>query len=218
MTSRLALFPLKVVLFPGEPLPLHIFEPRYRQLLADCLEGDRRFGITPMPEPGPGAVGCVARIRAAQPLGDGRSNIVVLGESRFAVRALLEESTPYLVGSVEEFADRTGTEPLPVERSQLRELADAYRDALAILTDSSGDPGDWAEDSEGFSFQVAALADLELDAERELLRLRSTRERTRALLDLLPGLIQIAQSRAAVHARARSNGAGGPDHDIVTDE
>jgi ATP-dependent Lon protease len=218
MTSRLALFPLKVVLFPGEPLPLHIFEPRYRQLLADCLDGDERFGITPTPDPGPGVVGCVARIRAAQPLPDGRSNIVVLGENRFAVRNLLDEGRPYLVGAVEEFGDREGTEPLPEERGHLRELAETYREALAVLTDSPGDPGDWAEDSEGFSFQVAALAELELDIERELLRVRSTRERTRALLTLLPPLIHLAQDRAAIHVRARSNGTGGHGHDIVTDE
>ena len=47
MPLRLPIFPLGVVLFPGTPLPLHIFEPRYRRMLADCLAGDRRFGITP---------------------------------------------------------------------------------------------------------------------------------------------------------------------------
>ena len=47
MPFRLPLFPLSVVLFPGNPLPLHIFEPRYRRMLADCLAADRRFGITP---------------------------------------------------------------------------------------------------------------------------------------------------------------------------
>ncbi|HZE74649.1 MAG TPA: LON peptidase substrate-binding domain-containing protein, partial [Gemmatimonadales bacterium] len=83
----LPLFPLNVVLFPGTPLPLHIFEPRYRQMLADCLVGDRRFGLVqPGSEaetPDRGAVGCVAEIRANEQLPDGRANVLVVGGSRF---------------------------------------------------------------------------------------------------------------------------------------
>ena len=132
MSTRLALFPLNLVLFPGEPLPLHIFEPRYRELLADCMAGDQRFGITAAIPPTPGSLGSVARIRAAQPLGDGRSNIVVLGERRFAVRTLLPEDHSYLVAAVEEFDDNPGTAPLPQERAQLQELAEEYRSALGL--------------------------------------------------------------------------------------
>src|SRR5258707_3640359 len=84
MARELPIFPLPIVLFPGAPQPLHIFEPRYRQLLQDCLAGDQRFGIAyvaPDPSPGadpvplPGDVGCVALIRSNQPLPDGRANI-----------------------------------------------------------------------------------------------------------------------------------------------
>jgi Lon protease-like protein len=216
MASRLPLFPLNLVLFPGEPLPLHIFEPRYRQLLSDCLEGDQRFGITAVMPPGPGAVGSVARIRAAQPLADGRSNIVVMGERRFAIRAMLTEETPYPVATVEEFDDQPGTAPLPQERAQLLELAEEYRSAIGVLTDNPADDPDWAEGTEAFTFQVSALADLELEAKAGLLATRSTRERTRTLLDLLPPLIRLAQGRAEVHLRARTNGQGGHGHDIVT--
>src|SRR3954452_104647 len=101
MSTRLPVFPLPVVLFPGTPLPLHIFEPRYRQMLADCLASDRRFGLTPVSgeteSPGPGSIGCVAEVRLNQELPDGRSNIVVVGGSRFVVGRILEESTPYLL-------------------------------------------------------------------------------------------------------------------------
>src|SRR6188508_1465181 len=100
--TMLPLFPLTTVLFPGTPLPLHIFEPRYRQMLADCLIGDRRFGLvqpgadTEAPERG--AVGCVAEIRANEQLPDGRSHIVVVGGARFVVQRLLEDPAPYFVG------------------------------------------------------------------------------------------------------------------------
>lgn len=217
MPARLPLFPLNLVLFPGEPLPLHIFEPRYRELLADCLAGDQRFGITASIPPVIGALGSVARIRAAQPLPDGRSNIVVMGERRFAIRALLPEDHQYAVGAVEEFDDQPGTAPLPQERAQLKELAEEYRSALSLLTDNPDDDSDWAEQSEPFTFQVAALAGLEVDAKERLLATRSTRDRARALIELLPSLLRLVRSRAEVHVRARSNGKGGHGHDIVTD-
>jgi ATP-dependent Lon protease len=98
MSTRLPVFPLPVVLFPGTPLPLHIFEPRYRELLSDCLAADRRFGITPSTTddeaPEPGMVGCTAEVRVNQLMPDGRSNIVVLGGDRFVVTKLLDEPKP----------------------------------------------------------------------------------------------------------------------------
>ncbi len=218
MPSRLPLFPLQLVLFPGEPVPLHIFEPRYRQLLADCLDGDARFGITSHPSPGPGAVGCIAEIRGTQPLPDGRSNIVVVGVERFVVRALLDESRPYLVGTVEQFVDQPGSDPLPAELEELRGLATEYRETLSLLADTAGPVPEWSESAEQFTFQIAAIAQLELDVKERLLGFRSTRERAQELIGALPSLLQIARGHAAVHVRARSNGKGHAGHDIVTDE
>jgi Lon protease-like protein len=215
MPSHLPLFPLNLVLFPGELLPLHIFEPRYRRMLADCLEGDRRFGITPETSPKPGALGCVANIRGAEPLPDGRSNIVVLGERRFGVRAMLNEGTPYLMAAVEEFSDESGTGPLPVELEELRRLGSELREALTVLADQPGVGLGWAEEIELFSFQVAALVETDLETRTRFLALRSTRDRVRALIALLPGLVTSARSRAVVHVRARSNGAGHHGADIV---
>jgi Lon protease-like protein len=215
MTSRLPLFPLNHVLFPWELLPLHIFEPRYRRLLADCLEGDQRFGITADESPGPETIGCVARIRGTQVMADGRSNIVVLGERRFGIQALLEAETPYLVAAVEEFGDEPGTDPLPTESEALRHLATALRETLGILADQPGEPTAWDEDPETFTFQVAGLVQLEAAARTSLLACRSTRERARALASLLPTQITQLRQRAEIHVRARSNGAGHAGHDIV---
>src|SRR2546427_12666344 len=96
MPRELPIFPLPIVLFPGAPQPLHIVEPRYRQLLQDCLAGDRRFGIAyvaPDPSPGadpvpvPGDAGGVALIRSNQPLLDRGSHIQTAGEPRFVLTA-----------------------------------------------------------------------------------------------------------------------------------
>lgn len=216
MPSRLPLFPLDVVLFPGELLPLHIFEPRYRRMLADCLEGDRQFGLTPASPPVPGSIGCVARIRAAEPLAGGRSNIVVLGERRFGVRALLEEGTPYLTAAIEEFGDEPGTAPLAGELEDLRRLGGALCETLAVLADRPGESPEWAENPELFSFQIAALTETDLETRKRLLAGRSTRERARTLVALLPDLVAGVRGRAEVHIRARFNGKGHPGSDVVT--
>lgn len=117
----LPLFPLHSVLFPGVHLPLHIFEPRYRQLISDLVSGtrpDRQFGVIAIrnalvneidaPE-GLHTVGCAARLREARPLGDGRYDIVTTGSRRFRLHDLDTTAAPYLVGTVEWLPD----EPIP---------------------------------------------------------------------------------------------------------
>src|ERR671927_1705208 len=87
---HLPLFPLPVVLFPGVPLPLHIFEPRYRQLLSDIRAANNLFGlayfdptITNSEVPPAGHIGCVAEVTETQTLPDGRSNILTVGVIRY---------------------------------------------------------------------------------------------------------------------------------------
>src|SRR4051812_17527811 len=137
---RLPLFPLAVVLFPGTPMPLHIFEPRYRRMLEDCLAGDRRFGITPPGQAGGapdlGMVGCVAEIRVNQQLPDGRSNIVVLGGDRFVVTELLDGPAPYEVATVRTFEELPGTLPSAEDAAKLREAFTRYAALVRELSDA----------------------------------------------------------------------------------
>lgn len=105
------MFPLSAVLFPGGTIPLHVFEDRYRALMADCVVDDRRFGIVLVlrgSEVGGGderaAVGTLARIEQAGRFDDGRWMVVVRGESRFRVKEWLEES-PYPLARVEVLPD-----------------------------------------------------------------------------------------------------------------
>jgi Lon protease-like protein len=219
MPSRLPLFPLEVVLFPGTPLPLHIFEPRYRVMLADCLAADERFGLLPPAQDGSaprsGTVGCIARIRASHHLPDGRSNIVVVGERRFLLRQALTTEHPYLVGLVDTFDDLAGPEMPPESLAALREVATTYLGAMEALGGGGGDRSPWAEEAEPLSFQVAAAVDFEFEVKRRLLESRTASERIALLLELLPPLAAEAAARARVHSRARTNGKGGPHPDIA---
>jgi ATP-dependent Lon protease len=222
MPFRLPIFPISVVLFPGNLLPLHIFEPRYRRLLADCLAADRRFGLMPVVDnsdpPGPGAIGCVAEIRVNQELPDGRSNIVVLGGPRFVVSKLLEESLPYLVALVEAFEDAEGTEPEPQEVDSLRQLSSRYFQGLRELSDAVPEELTLPDDGLNLSFHVAGGVECALGVKQHLLAERSTARRVRALNLLLPLLISSVESGIKVHRRAHTNGKGGTLPDVLTSQ
>jgi Lon protease-like protein len=219
MPFRLPIFPLSVVLFPGTPLPLHIFEPRYRRMLADCLAADRRFGITPMQGtsgmPEPGTIGCVAEVRVNQELPDGRSNIVVVGGSRFVLSRVLDESLPYLVASVEPFEDDADTEPCPEDIESLRQLFGRYFAAVRELNDTIPEDLTLPDDPASLSFQVAGGLECDLSVKQRLLAERSTTRRTKALLLLLPVLTSGVESGIKVHRRAHGNGKGGALPDIL---
>ena len=219
--QRLPIFPLAVVLFPGTPLPLHIFEPRYRRMLADCLAGDRRFGITPTgaerEPPDPGAVGCIAEVRVNQEMPDGRSNIVVLGGSRFVVKHDLSEPVPYYVASVEPFDDDPGSEPAPEAMTRLREAFLRYHAVLRQLHDLEPEETSLPEEPKAFSFHVSAAADCDLGVKQRLLAERSTARRVEALLLLLPILTSGAESGLRVHRHAHGNGRGTGQPELLGD-
>jgi Lon protease-like protein len=222
MPSRLPIFPLSAVLFPGTPLPLHIFEPRYKRMLADCLASDRRFGITPVraerETPGPGAIGCVAEVRVNQELPDGRSNIVVLGGTRFVVSRVLDESVPYLVALVQPFEDDPDTAPSAEETATVRELFGRYLSGLRQLNDAEPEEPSLPEDPLSLSFQVSGALDCDPGVKQRLLAERSTARRVEALILLLPVLTSAVEAGLKVHRRAHTNGKGGTAPRIISDQ
>ncbi|SFQ36349.1 hypothetical protein SAMN05421810_106298 [Amycolatopsis arida] len=152
--ATLPLFPLQAVLMPGALLPLHIFEPRYRQLTVDLIAGtvpDREFGVvatrtTPMAEVDSvehvHAVGCVARLREATRLPDGRFDIVVAGHRRFRLHEVDAGAAPYLMGTVEWLDDR----PVPgVADDAAAGLAAAARAAHRHYCAAAWRREDWTE-------------------------------------------------------------------------
>ena len=209
---RLPLFPLSVVLFPGTPMPLHIFEPRYRRMLEDCLAGDRRFGITPPGRageaPDPGMVGCIAEVRVNQQLPDGRSNIVVLGGDRFMVAELVDEAVPYHVANVRTFEELPGTLPDDASTAKLREAFIRYASLVRELSDVPPQDPELPEDPVALSFHAAAGLDIDAAIKQRLLVERSTARRVGALLLALPPLTAAAEQALEVHRRAHTNGHG----------
>ena len=215
MTERLLpLFPLPVVLFPGVPLPLHIFEPRYREMLSDCLAGDRRFGIVFTAEddlegPARGDVGCVAVIQSAQELPDGRSNLIVIGEERFAIGRLVTGERPYLLGEVYSYLDLDEPmEALTPFADQLRGVFERVGRAARTLADDRDPLPPLPDDPAALSFTIASLIDLDGPGRQRLLASRSPLGRIRELDALLSPAVDTLEARAVIHARAKTNGHG----------
>ena len=211
----LPLFPLPLVLFPGSQLPLHIFEPRYRRMLADCMAGDRRFGIVFRPAsageepPAPGQIGSVALVEHAETLPDGRSNIVVQGAERFQLDRLEERTTPYLMGSVSPYEDLPEP-PVPLDAlaGVVRALFTRVARAARALANDPDPLPPLPDDAPTLSFAIAALIDLEVEERQRLLASRSPGGRLHQLEAMLTSAVGALESRAMIHQRAKSNGAG----------
>lgn len=134
---RLPLFPLPVVLLPGTAMPLHIFEPRYRQMVARCLEFDRTFGLIHHdPDRSgpfgmePGRVGTLAEIGEFRPLPDGRSLLIARGRERFRIEDGIESDTPWFEALVQEVPDDPVADEEELMRCRQRSI-----DLMAAVVD-----------------------------------------------------------------------------------
>ena len=174
---RLPLFPLSLVLFPGTTVPLHLFEPRYRQLLKDVEAGDRRFGIicparvNGENEVPAGRVGCIAEVVDVETLPDGRSNIMVAGRERFALDRVLEDPAPYLVGEVTLVEDLPDGPPVALSLAA-DELASDFRRvvrAVHTLNETAMVVPALPDEPAQLAWSIAAMIDLDLDARQRLL-------------------------------------------------
>lgn len=177
MESLYPLFPLPVVVFPGSPIPLHIFEPRYKEMIGECLEHGRDFGIVLQLGRHLFSVGTAVRIEnVLKRFPDGRMNILCLGKRRFRIRAL-DEQKAYLRGQVEFFDDAVCEDPdLPrLAREGLEALDDFSRltgkNARSELFDNFDPPA--------LSFLLAEIVPFELRWRQEILENADCAERLR---------------------------------------
>lgn len=211
----LAIFPLPIVLLPGVPELLHIFEPRYRRLLADCESGAIQFGIVHSPKEGAaeppqvGTIGCEAGIENVWPLADGRSNVLVRGGERYVVREYRETDRPYLVASVEPYDDYEWL-PDPPE-DLVRAVHDSFvrfARAVNVLRDDPSAAVSAPNEPSDLSFHVSAALDLDPAVKQEFLRSQSALERLEQLRELLAPLNEEATRRVVIHQRSKRNGKG----------
>jgi Lon protease-like protein len=146
MTYKLPLFPLNTVLFPGLPISLHIFEERYRLMIARCIEQNGPFGVVLIREgrevggeATPYAVGTTAAISDNVRLDDGRYYLTAIGQRRFRIQYVAQRQ-PYLLASVAYLSEETGGSPVTRQADELRELYLRYWNALAIATGHRREP------------------------------------------------------------------------------
>jgi Lon protease-like protein len=212
---QLPIFALNLVLFPGTPQLLHIFEPRYRQMLADALDGDRRFGISFVeasdddPSPTIGAVGCRALVHATADLPDGKSNIFVVGEDRYVLKDYIESDRPYRLAVVETIEDDEEDEwrtSAIVER--VLPAFRRYGNGMAALNDQPPSSDELPDDPMRLSFVMAAAIDVPVAAKQELLTLQSTPARLEQVEQALRLLNDDMERRVEIHQRGKKNGKG----------
>lgn len=193
----LPLFPLPVVIFPDQPMPLHIFEPRYRSMVARCLEYDRRFGLIhhDSDDQGPflsetGRVGTVAEIERFHPLDDGRSLIVIRGRERFEITRGLDLRELYYEAEVQPYLDvtRPRVEAIRTAREHTLEL---FHAVVASLDET---PDELPEFDVGrdLSFQLAPTIQIDSRWQQSFLELREESHR----LERLDAVFQAAVDRA----------------------
>jgi Lon protease-like protein len=201
--TELPIFELPVVLLPGELMPLHIFEERYKRMIGHCLETEEPFGIVLRDdELGARRIGCTARVtEVIERFDDGRLNIVVAGELPFRVLERFETSE-YPAGEVAPVpgADAEDDAADPT-------LGDDARAAFADLVRRvSGSPPDAEELAECDSYDLAARVELPVETKQRLLELRSEDERMETLGEALRDLVQTLRRSREIAERARMNG------------
>ncbi|HET7814822.1 MAG TPA: LON peptidase substrate-binding domain-containing protein [Candidatus Baltobacteraceae bacterium] len=220
MTTRLRLFPLNAVLFPGAVLNLHVFEARYKQLIDECLQSGEGFGVVLIregqeagdPAVEPHDVGSVAEIQEVTPLPFGRFYVTTVGRSRFHIREIVSRE-PYLLVEADLIDDDDRT---AAQTEDLREaVRDKFLEYLQLIVELGGSDQspDLPADARGASFIIADALQISDEIKQKLLELDDTGERLRVELGFLERLLP--QLRAMIERRAeeRERRGGEGEHD-----
>jgi Lon protease-like protein len=196
--ERFPLFPLGLVLLPGEKVPLHIFEERYKQMIGECLEEEREFGIIWLADDALKDVGCAARItRVLERFEDGRMNIVVEGTTPFRLDRRIGELA-YPAGDIELLEDEPGTDEATLERARK-----SYADLVEEVTETRPEPDALAELD---AYGMAATLEIAASAKQALLELRSEPARLEQLEALFDEALKRIRTATRVAEQASGNG------------
>lgn len=196
-TRRIPLFPLGLVLFPGRQLPLHIFEERYKLMIARCAQAQGPFGIVLASGEGIATIGCTANIlQIVKTYEDGRMDIVTSGESAYRIQELHNDE-PYLEGDVEMLAD----DPHPGSAAAAKELRALFEKCFNLFSDGAVPPTE-EDPAVSLAYQIAADLPLDLDVRQAVLEVRAEADRRQLLIErlneILPELERIQKARSKV--------------------
>ena len=204
MPEYLPLFPLDVVLFPEMVLPLHIFEERYKEMIAECLQDNSPFGVLYAHDDKVAMIGCTAEIsQVLKQYSDGRLDLVAVGRKRFQVSFFDSEKT-YLRASVELLPDSVGAQE-PSE-NLVRQALDLYAQASKLMGEDN--PEEFSPESslQGLAFKLASSLHLQNEVRQRILEARSGGQRLEELAEHLSALIPRLSDRQESAKRAGSNG------------
>jgi len=201
--SELGLFPLGMVLLPRERAPLHVFEPRYRELIGECLAEGREFGLLLGDDEGLREIGTrAAVIEVVDRFPDGRLNVVVEGRERFRL-VELTDGRSFATADVEPIADEASVS----EQEDRDRVLEVYRELAELVEAEVDEPG---PDSELLSFEIAARVDFGAERKQALLELTSEAERLEVVRDLLRQAIEGIELERELAERSSLNGRGVP--------
>ena len=196
--ERFPLFPLGLVLLPGEVIPLHIFEERYKAMIGECLDRGSEFGVVWMSDEGLREVGCSAEItQVLDRFEDGRLNVLVRGARPFELVRRIDD-LPYPAGDVVMLDDDAG-----YDGALAASARESYGDLVEQVTDERPAPDEVAELG---AYGMAATIEFGADEKQELLELRSEDERLRRLSTLFSTTVKRYEEKARAGELAQSNG------------
>jgi Lon protease-like protein len=188
----LPIFPLELVLLPGVPLPLHIFEPRYKEMIAECLEQKKPFGVVRATSDGVADVGCTAEIMSVtKKYDDGRMDILTRGVERFEVIEVNEDRS-FLQAEISVVEDEPSKPATEIVTQAVRLHAEIAKLAGAEASEPN-------EQAVNLSYVLAGSLPLDLDFKQSLLSTLSETKRLEAVIGyleaILPGLRRAARAR-----------------------
>lgn len=210
MSRRLRLFPLNAVLFPGAVLNLHVFEPRYKQMINECLESGEGFGVALIAEGAeagdpnvmPHKIGSIAEIVDVQPLPFGRYFISTIGRERFRIAQIVSRE-PYLTVEAEVIADEDEASDEDVTDDLLRAVRTLFDEYLDMLVEFSGQATsiELPDDALGTSYLIGDTLQVAEAVKQRLLELDGSQARLQAEFDFLERLLP--QLRRLLERRKR---------------
>lgn len=200
--SDIPLFPLNVVLMPGAPMPLHIFEDRYKQMVDECLEGESEFGMVLADDSGTREVGCTARIvELVERYDDGRMLILVEGSRRFKLNNVLT-GKPYYVGKVDYLQE---DEPGEEITGLAEECVVLLERVVEAATEGSVDIEIEAP-YRNLSFAIAGRIEFDLETRQQILELATEKERLEKVKGLLSQVAERLERERRASEKAQTNG------------